>query len=355
MAGGWRNTRPCTGRARSRSCYGVLLGEVLAREITTDQTDTIWTVGFWEVRAVVNLQWVDGYARFGASGSWISARFLLAENDLYVQLTLTEGQSSRSYALGEITAIDEVAPADSGRQTIELTMREGDVLSAAVSQAFVQRLVDRLVSGPGATSSTSLPPPSTGSATEEPPVDAGATTAGAGRPAKHTAALVGLLAIAVIAAVLTVGAAYRFLWGDEQETLRGVFAAVDEDGVDGSALDCSGTGGFDDVSAGTNVKVTGPNGDIVGSGSTRNAETLQEIGEWVMAGQGDEDGWSSEEDVIDTVQQSEDVTCFVLFEVEVPRVDNYEVTLGSGRRGTTTYSATELDDQEWTIFLSLTS
>lgn len=102
--------------------------------------------------------------------------------------------------------------------------------------------------------------------------------------------------------------------------LTGEFTLL-ADEFGGSSSSCSGTGGYGDISQGTDVVVRDEGSEIIGTSSL---------------GPGDRSGGS----------------CTFSFEVEeLPPADFYSIEVGD--RGELTYSREDLDEMEWSVFLSL--
>jgi hypothetical protein len=124
----------------------------------------------------------------------------------------------------------------------------------------------------------------------------------------------------------------------ENDVITGVFTLTDS-AVNGSYTTCYGTGGYDDFGPGVNVTVRDQDGSIVGSSSTRNLA------------RGDDNLRPEMDEVVNLAIQYPDVSCTVLFEVEVNPAEFYEIEVGS--RGGLSYSADELDSRDWWVELSL--
>jgi hypothetical protein len=85
---------------------------------------------------------------------------------------------------------------------------------------------------------------------------------------------------------------------------------------------CSGNGGYSDLKAGTDVKVTDRGGEILGTSA---------LGPGRIVSSGE---------------------CDFLFDFdELPDSDFYVVTLGSGTRGELSYSRKEMVELDWTVSL----
>lgn len=108
-------------------------------------------------------------------------------------------------------------------------------------------------------------------------------------------------------------------------TLTGSFTLIDSD-LGGSDDNCYGTGGYDDITSSMPVTVRDGAGKILAVGSTKTGKAPKGM------------------DFL--------IQCEFDFQVdEVPRSDFYSVEVG--RRGELNYSFQEMEEQNWTVSLSL--
>ena len=142
---------------------------------------------------------------------------------------------------------------------------------------------------------------------------------------------------------------------DAGNQLRGVAVLLDEPGdVEGSWDSCSGTGGYEDFSAGMRIAIKGSEGEIVGSGTVMNVNddllgTLAEMNDDVGWWSPDEE--LSASDVKSSLQEGEGIGCVLYFEADIKDSDFYAIELGS--RGDLSYSKEELADRNFTVSLNL--
>lgn len=109
-------------------------------------------------------------------------------------------------------------------------------------------------------------------------------------------------------------------------SLKGKFQLVDSK-IGGTASNCYGTGGYDDVEAGMPVTIRDGNGSILATGKV---------------GDGTQPSDS----------QYSSVTCVFEFQVDnVPKADFYAIEVG--RRGQLNYSFAEMQEKNWSVQLSL--
>lgn len=165
------------------------------------------------------------------------------------------------------------------------------------------------------------------------------------KPWLIVAALVVLVGVLVIA----------FGGGDDGETIKGTFLLADTSGsITGDPENCEGDGGYSDISGGQSVKVTDGSGDTIGAGTLENidsADKRERILEWWHEnGFADEDDTDKElRDLLDT----KGITCFMIFEVDVPKTDFYEIQIGGGDRGNLSYSREELEERDWFVDITI--
>ena len=149
--------------------------------------------------------------------------------------------------------------------------------------------------------------------------------------------------LAIVSATLLIVilvAALAGVFGSQKETtLRGVFTLYDND-IDGDISDCSGTGGFADFGFGMDVTIRDGKGDIVANAFTKSINT-DEIFKIVM------DNLPGETITSWTLGKS----CIVYFETTLPNKDFYEIEIG--RRGSMSFSKSELEDQSYFVSLTL--
>jgi hypothetical protein len=115
-------------------------------------------------------------------------------------------------------------------------------------------------------------------------------------------------------------------------TLAGTITlgAEQGDGVARSGGSCRGTGGYSDMDGGTPVTVEDEDGTVIGSGELKFGKTAGTAGGF----------WAECE--------------FPFYVSDLPDdAKFYVVRIGSGNRGELSYSHAELEEQDWTVGLSL--
>ena len=149
----------------------------------------------------------------------------------------------------------------------------------------------------------------------------------------------GLAIVSATLLVVTLVAALAGVFASEKETtLRAVFTLYDND-IDGGWGDCRGTGGYADFGFGMDVTVRDGKGDIVATATTKSPDT-DEIFEILLDNLsiGIMSSWTSD-------------TCTVYFETTLPNKDFYEIEIG--RRGSMSFSKSELEDKSYFVSLTL--
>jgi hypothetical protein len=124
-----------------------------------------------------------------------------------------------------------------------------------------------------------------------------------------------LVAITIVALV--------FALGRESHTVEGDFTLMDPEGYseDFAGGGCSGDGGYDDISAGTQVNIRDGSGELLASSSLDAGEDMS-------------------------------IACTFTFTVDdVPKADFYSVEVGD--RGDLSYSYDEMVENSWYVSLSL--
>jgi hypothetical protein len=122
------------------------------------------------------------------------------------------------------------------------------------------------------------------------------------------------------------------------------FSLLDLGELSGTVGNCSGTGGYSDFEPGVDVTVRDKQGSIVGSGGMKSLEQLQvQEPEFFEQFGGPKAGDLGEDAVI---------TCRLgaLIQIE-GESDFYEIDVG--RRGETSVTRSELEENDWIISLSL--
>ena len=155
-----------------------------------------------------------------------------------------------------------------------------------------------------------------------------------------------LLVLAAVVLLVAVGVA-ALAGGADKREIEGMFTLFDPAEIDGDPLDCSGDGGYSDISAGNPVTVRDDDGKIVGGGSTRHATDQTELVERMVL-HGGADNEAQAKEYVETLDGS---ICALLFEVEVDDADFYEVEVG--RRGKLAYRRAELEDRDWRVTFTL--
>ncbi|MEX2253839.1 MAG: zinc ribbon domain-containing protein [Acidimicrobiia bacterium] len=123
-----------------------------------------------------------------------------------------------------------------------------------------------------------------------------------------------LIAIVLIAVFVLGGGG-----GDEGQRVSGTFTLFDQDTAD---LDCIGTGGYNDIGPGTEVRVSDEGGTVLATGALGSGKDLEGLG------------------------------CIYRFSLKtVPDANFYEFEVA--HRGGITYSRAKLENQEWRVDLSL--
>lgn len=93
---------------------------------------------------------------------------------------------------------------------------------------------------------------------------------------------------------------------------------------------CTGTGGYSDIQPGLDVVVRNGEGDIIGAGQLEDDPAVTDLAEPI----------------------DRSYTCFYKFEVrDLPDVPFYVLEVGD--RGEQTYSKADLEDDDWTLFMTL--
>jgi hypothetical protein len=197
-------------------------------------------------------------------------------------------------------------------------------------------------------------------APQEAPVD--------GQPASKRPLILGAGAATLLLIVVLVGVVVS-LAGDDGgggskatgngQTLRGIAVLLDGDGnVEGTWDTCSGSGGYDDFSAGMALRIRGASDEIVGSGSVVNVtgDNIEDVaraeldGDHAMGLEGDtleENVNALREFLID----GEDIACVLYFEAEIEPSDYYSVEMAD--RGRLDYSKDRLAQEGYVVGINL--
>lgn len=213
------------------------------------------------------------------------------------------------------------------------------------------------------------PPPAEARSTAGDTVDAGASPTGAAAAGDNPAGgatvatgseaakakprkvvLAAVTAVAVIAAGGTFFAATKVLGGGGDPTVPGPdaigvrFTLLTFDGhVGGTAGRCWGTRGYDDFGAGMDIRILDEDNKLIGSGNTQSLEKLSQNAPEFF-------------DAIDIgdrqLDEDAEVGCDVAALVPLrSRAEFYRVEIG--RRGETTHTREELEENDWWVQLSL--
>lgn len=192
-------------------------------------------------------------------------------------------------------------------------------------------------------------PPEAGVGPDQPsegaPPAAGVVQGTAREPERKRRRWVLAAAIVAVLAVAGVGAAL-LLGSSDRNEVSGLFRLLDV-GVQGSALNCSGTGGYDDFRAGMDVTVRDGDGSLLAAGSVRHPEDIDELVEFLIAA-GESDSVS---DARKWIRDTERISCYLVWELDVPKSEFYVVEIG--RRGDLTFTHEELVEQNWMVVTSL--
>lgn len=291
---------------------------------------------------------VDGSVRFGAAGVWIGAYFRLQDGRVAIRRRIT--LDIHWLEFDQIKGVDEIAPATAGDQTIEFTLTDRSVVGAQLPTAFVAELIGRLTGEPPA----SIPTPNS-------PTDAATAPVGVqglSVPPTKSNPLAGvskpklaLVAGAMLAAVaIAVTAGWWFLFGSSSDpTLPGPDAmAVEftlfdlEDDIVGTLGDCSGVGGYSDFGAGMDIEITNQDGKIIGSGTALSLSMLEE----------EEPAYFEANHADTDLDRSAEIICIVAALIPLEgKSDFYKIDVG--RRGDLSYSYGEMEENDWSVELSL--
>lgn len=289
---------------------------------------------------------VDGSVRFGAEGVWIGAYFRMEAGRMAIRRRITP--DIYRFEFDQITGVDEIAPATADQQTIEFTLNDGSVVGAQLPPAFVADIVGRLADAPPANNASSgsqsaaaaTPPPFDPMSSPERPNDAPTKVQHRWSQRK----------VAAVAAILLLGVSVTW-WAtagrSSEATLPGSdavgveFTLIDLEGdVHGTVGDCAGSGGYDDFGEGMDIQITDQDGKIIGSGSTMSLSTLNDVEpEYFKSEYGEMD---LEEDV---------ATCIVGALVPIGEADFFKIAVG--QRGDLSYSHKEMEENDWSVSLTL--
>lgn len=284
-----------------------------------------------------------GWVQFDG-GPWEQATFAVTPGAFGVRRS---GGTTTWLALGDIRRIDETAAESDGWAQIELVLTDSQTVGAKLSTARLGELLAVVTA-----STRSEPAASEAPAPTAQPLGVGQVAAASMQRASNRVLVgvaAGFVALVLVATTLTAGWWLTHRRGDHE--LRGVYILFDEDGeIDGSIGDCSGTGGYSDFSSGSDVKVRDADGKIVGSTSLEDPGDLDELYERIAEADA---SFPDVEEVADAIGGAEGYVCPLVFTVTVPDSDLYELDIGTGRRGTQTYTRDTLDEQDWLVSISL--
>jgi hypothetical protein len=131
--------------------------------------------------------------------------------------------------------------------------------------------------------------------------------------------------------------------GRDTKTVHGTYTLFDEDGLGGTASNCYGDGGYDDVEEGLQVVVRNGDDKLLATTQLENSvgRTVSEVR-----------GSSSYSSYGRTL-----VECKYIFEAKVPASEKFYAftTGGSDRRGKLLFSKEEMEQKDWTVHISLGS
>lgn len=139
-------------------------------------------------------------------------------------------------------------------------------------------------------------------------------------------------------------------------TIEGAFLLADKSGdISGPPEDCRGDGGYSDISGGQSIKVTNGSGDIIGAGTLENVDTEEKrdllLERWHATGFMDKD--EDEHDFDKFLDSADGIICFMVFEVDVPKSEFYEIQIGGGDRGNLSYSLHDLEEKDWRVSVTI--
>lgn len=195
----------------------------------------------------------------------------------------------------------------------------------------------------------------------EPALEASPDPAGAGEPTSLTGSGDDgddgtknrrmLIAGGVLVALIVIGAVAfsASQRGGDGLTLTGAFTLSDTESVSGTAEACSGTGGYSDFGPGMNVTIRNGSGAIIASANTTSLDADERFGSEEETETEDGDEPMSPKELADSM--FEFLGCTVVFEVDVPSEEFYEIEVG--KRGELSYSRQELEEKDWDVSLTL--
>lgn len=288
-----------------------------------------------------------GWVRFDAD-PWEQATFAVTPGAFGVR---RPNGTTTWLALGDIRRIDETAAESNGWAQIELVLTDARTVGAKISTARLGELLAVMTAAPRTEPAAREAPAAAATPTASPPGASPVATASTQRATSRVLIGVAAAFVALVLAATTLAGAWWLFARPGDHELRGVYILFDEDGeIDGSIGDCSGTGGYSDFSSGSDVKVRDADGKIVGSTSLEDPGDLDELYERIAEADA---SFADVAEVADVIGDAEGYVCPLVFTVTVPDSDLYELDIGTGRRGTQTYTRDQLDEQGWLVSISL--
>jgi hypothetical protein len=246
--------------------------------------------------------------------------------------------------LSAVAQVEEDELGEHGYPTVEVYLRDGSAFVLRISAALLGRILTALWSYRADSTSTAIAPASTPPAwtPNTGPATLGAAAASAKNQTRHYVGIGLLVAVALIAG-------WAVLWPSKTHQVLGTYLLVDRGGDIGGSYDsCYGTGGYRDVQSGMEIEIADGDGTRLATTALRNVSGVDEAREYLEVAEGSEDAEN-----LDQLESLASRLCLFVFDVELPEVDSYEFTSGSGRRGTVTYSKAEMEDNDWAISITL--
>lgn len=174
----------------------------------------------------------------------------------------------------------------------------------------------------------------------EPPADDAPGDVSVGRIFSRS--FVMLLGAIALVGVTVIGA--FALTREETKTVQGTYTLFDFDGVSGTASNCYGDGGYDDVEEGLQVLVRNGDDKLLATTSLENS-----VGRTVADVLGEKTSYSSFTRTL--------VECTFTFTAKVPAGEKFYAfsTGGNERRGKLMYSKADMEEKDWKVSISLGS
>lgn len=138
--------------------------------------------------------------------------------------------------------------------------------------------------------------------------------------------------------------------GSDAQMIQGSLLLTDDDLSGDGVTDCSGQGGYGDLGPGSDVTITNESGDIVGTGSLKLGDSLDDVAERLTA-----DGFGDRSEVDSLLDSVEDfpVLCPMRFDVEVEDAKFYSVKIGN--RDEQSESKSDLEEKDWRVLYTIGS